>query len=348
MSDSSPRAAGAVPVPTTPANGDVVPQDAATFQWVAPPGASTFDLRVASSASPDEVLIELEGLPTTETTLASALPAGDLLWWVRQSGGAWSAATAFRAGTPADIEVALQTEAKTAVNERKAERAPAGIAPPPGPPPDPVWPHVQGEALQGAPAPEWARVPGFGTPSRADLPLANVEPPRPVAPLGGEVVDAVTVSLQWTEVPGATHYEVELSPHADFSQEVLTLDAGAATEMGLPGLVPAVGWKLLWRVRAYVGREVTPWSLYGRFYPAGSDNADRFRAALDDARAAQRRKQEHARMVREREMDLIPNHEREDAVTTTGTYLAVLGITASGLAILVLAFAYTLWRSMMM
>ena len=344
----SPRATLAAPVPTTPTKGAVIPQDSATFEWVAPPGASTFDLRIASASSPEETLLELTDLPTTETTLAFDLPAGDLLWWVRQSGGAWSAATAFHAGTLAEVEVAQKVEAETVVEQRNAERS-SGIAPITTPaPPAPVWPHVQGEALEGAPPPEWSNVPGFTTPARADVELAAVDPPRPLSPLGGEVVDAVSVALEWSEVDGATGYEVELSPDVDFSREVMTIDTGMATEIGLSGLVPALGWKLLWRVRARVGNRVTPWSLYGRFYPAGSDNADRFRVALDDARAARRRQLDYARMVREREMDLIPNHEREDAITETGTYLGVLGVAGTMLAILGVAFVYTMWRAMMM
>jgi len=344
----SPRAALATPVPKAPTKGAVIPRNAATFEWAAPPGASTFDLRIASAASPEEIIIELADLPTTETTLAFGLPAGDLLWWVRQSGGAWSAATAFQTGTLAEVEGALQTEAKTVVEQRKAKRSGGVVPVSASPPPDPVWPHIQGEALQGAPDPAWSQVPGFTTPARADVELALVEAPRPLAPLGGEVVDAVSISLEWSEVPGATGYDVELSPHTDFSREVMSIDAGMATEIGLPGLVPALGWKLLWRVRARMGNRVTSWSQYGRFYPAGGENADRFRAALDEARAARRRQLDYARMMREREMDLIPNHEREDAITDTGTYLGVLGVAASMLVIFGVAFVYTMWRALMM
>lgn len=348
MSDSTPRAALATPVPTDPEAGAVVSQDAVTFRWVAPPGATTFDLRIASASDPDTVLVELADLPTTETALASALPAGDLIWWVRQSGGAWSAATAFRTGTLADVEGARQREAETGVDTRKAARE-VGIAPVTiEAPPAPVWPHPTGEALDGASSPEWSSVPGFSDVGHPEVARANAAPPQPLAPLGGEVVDAVSVSLQWTPVPGATGYEVELSPHADFSREVLALDAGPSTEIGLPGLVPAVGWKLLWRVRARLGDRATPWSLYGRFYPAGGDASDRFRVALDESRAARRRQLDHARLVHEREMDLIPIHERETAVTDTATFLGVLGVAATMIAFFLAAFAYTLWRAAMM
>lgn len=347
MTDSTPRADLAAPVPTDPEAGAVVTQDAVTFRWVAPPGATVFDLRIASASDPDTLLVELADLPTTETTLALALPAGDLLWWVRQRGGAWSAATAFRAGTPADVEVVRKREAVTSVETRKVKRE-VGIAPVPDAPPAPVWPHPTGETLEGAPPPEWASVPGFSDAGHPEVALANAAAPQPLAPLGGEVVDAVSVSLRWTPVEGATGYDVELSPHADFSHEVLALNAGQATEIGLPGLVPALGWKLLWRVRARLGDRATPWSLYGRFYPAGSDSSDRFRAALEEARAAKRRQLDHARMAREREMDLMPTHEREDAVTDTATYLGFLGVAATMVVFFLLAFAYTMWRAAMM
>ena len=340
MPDTS-RATAAAPVPDAPTDGAVVPLDAVTFRWTAPPGAAAFDLRVAAADAPGDTLVELATLPTTETTLADALPAGDLVWWVRQSGGVWSPSAAFRAGTPADVETARQLDAEAA---REARATPAD--PLATPPPDPVWPHAEGDALDGALAPEWSSVPGFEAPRRADVELVSAAPPRVVSPLGGEVVDAVAVSLRWTDVPGATAYEVELSPHAAFDRDVMTIDAGEATEIGLPGLVPALGWKLLWRVRARTAEGATAWSRYGRFYPAGGEARDAFRQAFDQAVAAQRRQREHARLVRERELDLLPTHEREDAVTTSATLVGVVGVTLSGLVILTLAVVYAFWRGM--
>lgn len=341
---SAPRAAQAPPTPVTPVDGETAPLDAVTFRWSAPPGPAAFGLRVAAAAAPTDVLVELADLPTTEATLADALPPGPTIWWVRREGGPWSAPARFVAGTPADVEAAEQSAAAAHQARRTADRAarrlPASIAPLPEAPPDPVWPHAEGEALDGAPDVDWSAVPGFGAPDRADVPRAAAEPPRPLGPLGGEVVDAVTVSLRWTPVRGADGYDVELSPHPGFGRDVLTLHAGAATEIALPGLVPAVGRRLLWRVRARVGGAATAWSRYGRFYPAGDAAVERFRGGLDDALAAQRRQRDHARLAKERELDLLPLHERPDAVTTTATLAAVLGMLLSGLVIIALATLY--------
>ena len=342
---SSVSAVLAAPTPESPAGGAVVPLDAVSFRWSAPPGARAFDLRVAAASAPDAPLVELEGLPSTETTLADALPAGDLVWWVRRSGGAWSGAARFRAGTGADVEAARRAEAEAAGRERAAERENRGRG---GTaleaPPDPVWPHAQGEALDGAPAVDWSQVPGFGPPARTDLPVADAEPPRPLGPLGGEVVDAVTVALRWTSVPGAGAYDVELSPHPAFDRDVLALDAGAATEIALPGLVPSVGRRLLWRVRARVGDGATPWSPYGRFYPAVGEAVDRFRAGLDAALVAQRKQRDHAALVRQRELDLLPNHERDDTVVERATYLVLVGMMLSGIAVAVLVLLFSFFR----
>ncbi len=348
MTPTPPRSRSATlaaPTPTSPVDGAVAPRDAVTFRWTAPPGAASFDLRVAAASAPDQGLVELSDLPTTEATVAEALPVGDLLWWVRQSGGAWSAPARFRAGTPADVEAAQKAEAETAMQRRRDERTALqdGAAPLPEAPPEPEWPYAEGESLDGT-APAWGRVPGFEPPARTDRPQAAVAAPQPLGPLGGEVVDAGLVALRWTSVPGAEGYEIELSPDAAFERDVLTIDAGASTELALPGLVPARGWKLLWRVRARLGDAVTSWSPFGRFYPADPDTADRFRLALDEARTADRRYHDHARRVRERELDLVPPYQRTDAFTTTATVATILAMVLSSAVILTAAIIYALIR----
>ena len=333
-------AANAAPTPQSPVKGAVVPLDAATFRWTAPPGADQFDLRVASAADAGTPLLELDALPSTEATLADALPTGDLLWWVRRSGGAWSAPATFRAGTPADVEAARAVETEQATARPARKTAHAGTALPEAPP-DPVWPYAEGDALDGAAPLDWATVPGFTAPVRDDRPAASAAAPRPLAPLGGAVVDAVGVALEWTAVAGATGYDVELSPHATFDRDVLTLDAGRSTEIGLAGLVPPSGHRLLWRVRARTGDAATPWSAYGRFYPASDTATDAFQADLSAARAAERRQQEHARLVRARELDLVPNHERPDAVTSAATLGAIIWMTLTGAVVSLIAVALT-------
>ncbi|MGB3544538.1 fibronectin type III domain-containing protein [Rubrivirga sp.] len=336
----SKTAALAAPTPQSPVEGAVVPLDAATFRWTAPPGSSSFDLRIASAAAPDAPVVEIEGVPSTETTLADALPAADLVWWVRREGGAWSAPSSFRAGTLADLEVVQKQEALEAERERALVKTsdPAVLEAPPAP----VWPHAQGDALEGAPDLDWSAVPGFDAPDRADLPLADAEAPSPVAPLGGEIVDAAAISLRWSALEGADGYDVELSPHPAFDRDVFALEAGQATEVALPGLVPAVGRKLLWRVRARTGNEATPWSRYGRFYPAGNADVDQFRAGLDAALTAQRRGRDHAAIVRQRELDLLPLHQTDDPAVDQATFTVVIGMMLSGIVIALLVTVFSL------
>lgn len=328
-------AALAAPTPQSPVQGAVVPLDAATFRWTAPPGTARFDLRVALASDAGTPIVELEGLPSTETEISDALPAGDALWWVRRSGGAWSAPASFRAGTAADVEIAREAEAE----RLEQEKAHAAAVDPLAPPPDPVWPYAQGDALEKAPSLDWSAVPGFSAPRRDDRPAAGAEAPRPLGPLGGEIVDAVTLSLRWAPVPGATGYDVELSPHPAFDHDVLALDAGRATELGLAGLVPPAGRKLLWRVRARVGDAATPWSLFGRFYPSTDTATDAFQTSLSAAHVARRRQLDHERLVRSRELSLVPNHEHPDAVTSIATLGAVVGMALSGLVLGLVAVA---------
>lgn len=331
-------AATAAPVPQSPVQGAVVPLDTATFRWSAPPSATSFDLRIALASDAGTPHVEIEAIPSTEATLADALPPGDALWWVRQTGGAWSAPASFRAGTAADVEVARGAE-----TERVAQAAVTRSAALPEVPPDPVWPYVEGDSVADAQPLDWATVPGFAAPIRDDRPQASAEAPRPLGPLGGEIVDAVTLALRWVPVAGATGYDVELSPHAAFARDVLSLDAGEATEIGLAGLVPASGRKLLWRVRARVGDAATPWSPYGRFYPATDAATDTFQTSLHTARAVRQRQIDHERLETVRELDLLPNHERPDAVTSTATLGAVVGMALSGLVIGLIALALTLF-----
>lgn len=342
MSDTKPRAAAlATPIPTAPVGGAVVPLDAATFRWTAPPGAASFDLRVASASAPEAPVVELAGLPTTEATVADALPSGPCVWWVRREGGPWSAPAQFVAGTAADLEVVRQKEEAAADRQRLARRDAVAVE---GPPPPPAWPHASGPALPGAPPLDWATVPGFRVPARADLPVLDVAPPTVRSPLGGEVVDAAIVALQWTSVPGAVGYDVELSPDPTFDTTVLAFDAGTATEIMLPELVPATGHRLLWRVRARTADGATPWSRYGRFYPAAAAAADGFRDALAAAIVAERRGRDYARRAHDHELALLPAYERDDALEDAGTATALLFVMVATMGVgVAMLLASILW-----
>ena len=333
MTAPAPRAALAAPTLLAPVEGAVAPLDAVTFRWSAPPGAASFTLRVAAASAPDDVLVELADLPTTETTIADALPAGPCVWWVRNEDGPWSAAARFTAGTQADVEAAQREAAAESRREVAATREARRLGEPeplPETPPEPVWPHASGPALEGAAGVRLVdRGRLRGARSHSGEPTAEAEPPAPQAPLGGEVVDAAAVTLRWAPVPEAVGYDVELSPHAAFDRDVLTLDAGAATEVSLPGIVPATGHRLLWRVRARTSGGPTRWSRYGRFYPAIGAPVDQFRRGLDAARVAVRKRHDYERRVRDRELALISPHERPDATTDRATLVVLLGVMSS-------------------
>lgn len=348
MSDPTPRRAAisAAPTPTAPTQGAVAPLDVVTFRWSAPPGATSFGLRIALAADAGTPVVEIDGLQATEFTLADALPPGDALWWVRQTDGAWSAPARFRAGTPADVEAARATE-ETAADQRRAEARTARQDVLSGPPPEPTWPAETGEALAGAPPVDWDAVPGFDAPARMDYAITDAHAPTPLAPLGGEVVDAIATTLLWTGTPGATGYDVELSPDPAFAHTVLALDAGKATEIGLPGLVPAVGHRMLWRVRARLGGaggpHATPWSGYGRFYPAGIDAADAYGVALAQAHAARHRVDAFDLAARRRDLDLVAPHERPDAISTNAAVWTVLAFVITSGTVIAIASLWILF-----
>ena len=336
----------APPALRTPEPGAVIPLDAAVFQWDPAPGASAaYALQVATDEAFTAPVVEVADLPTTELALAHALPAGQLWWRVRAGGDAWGPPSAFTSGTPADIEVVRRAEAGRARHERLAardarqqSRRATSAAPP-----EPVWPHPSGPALDPAAAPtDWAAVSGFGPPDRPDEPAVSTAPPVVLGPLGGEVVEAATVTFRWSEVPGAAEYDVEVSPGAAFERDVLAFSAGAATEVALQGMLPPIGARLHWRVRARTGGGRTAWSRYGRFYAAGADAAEQFQHDIGVARDAKRRRRGYDRLAAERDLDLLPAYEHADAVSSAteagavvllgGVCIAVaLGLIAVGL-----------------
>lgn len=341
----------ALPVLRTPGADAVVSLDAAVFQWDAPSGdappgdASVYTLQVATDASFASLAVDVVDLQTTELTLSQALPAGRLWWRVRADGGEWSLPAAFTSGTPADVEVARRAEAGVVRQERLAARearrqnrlavpeAPAG----------PVWPHASGTALDPtAPPVDWAAVAGFGPPGRTAEATVADAPPVVLSPLAGEVVEASTATFRWGGVPAATDYDVEVSPDMAFGEHVLAFSAGTATEVALQGMLPPLGARLHWRVRAQTGRGVTAWSRYGRFYPAGTEAAERFQHSLASATDARRRLTEYDRLAAVRGLDLLPDYERTDEVSSAveagavmvigGVCVAVaLGLIAVGL-----------------
>lgn len=151
-------------------------------------------------------------------------------------------------------------------------------------------------------------------------------PPRPLSPLGGDIVDRSSVTFLWASVPGASGYVLEVSPDRQFARGTATFDAGPSTELTLIDALPHTTAPLFWRVRAKVAGGATRWSPYGRFHLGTDDAVDAYRAKREVERLEARR----ARLRREAEeqaaRDLVPDHERED-MTPEDFEVAGIGIT---------------------
>lgn len=164
-------------------------------------------------------------------------------------------------------------------------------------------------------------------------------PPRPLAPLGGGVVDPAIVTFRWEGVPGARGYRIEIGPDRQFARGVVALDAGPSTELTLTDAVPTTDAPLFWRVRAEIGDGLTRWSPYGRFY-VGSDAAvDAFRAQQDAARAEARKERLRRRTEAEAARDLVPYYERDD-MTPPDAGIATIGIGMLGGFLVLLLILY--------
>ncbi len=279
------------PTPEFPAAGALADHVRPTFRWRAAPGATAYDVEVlADDGAP---VLALSGVPATELAVEEPLPVGALSWRVRAAGGDWCEPVAFRAAREADLESDAAARARAASETRAAARraAEASGAPAPSPeaPPAPSWPVREGATLPGGATPDWRRLPGFSAaPVRADEPAdSRLAAPRPVTPIGGEVVDAAAAQFLWQEVSGAASYDVEISPDRAFASDVLAVPGVETVEMTMPGVLPMAGVQLHWRVRARSARGVSPWSLFGRFYAADEADATAYRREAEAARAAQ-------------------------------------------------------------
>lgn len=309
------------PAPAHPAADAIVAREHATFRWTAPPGARAFDLVVADDAG--GTVLALDGLTSTEATAEQPLPAGALSWRVRTAGtDAWSRAVPFRA-------VEADEVAPAAAKTGPSRRAPARDAD--APPPAPVWPTRTGALLPGGRMPDWRRIDGFeASPVRTDEPVADVPAPRPLAPLGGAVVDHHALSLRWRAVPGATSYDVEVSPDVAFAEHVLALPPVPSVEVSLGGVLPPAGAQLAWRVRARTSDGVSPWSAYGRVYVADEAAAAAYGRELAEARAAQARLDDHARATGADDLGQVPIYERDEVPDDTAGLWVVYGTVGLG------------------
>lgn len=151
----------------------------------------------------------------------------------------------------------------------------------------------------------------------------DAAPPRPLAPLGGAVVDAAAPAFRWEPTPGAHRYRLQIAADRQFTQDVVEVDAGPSTQLALHDLVPVQAQPLFWRVRAETAAGLTRWSPYGRFVPGPDAAVEVFRERAAREAAEARRAAARRRAAEQEERDLLPWHERPDLVYTDGQVRAL-------------------------
>lgn len=265
------------------------PSERPAFAWDGVAGASSYELRVEGPAG--LALHEL-ALTTLTHTPATALAPGDYTWWLRARAGAtvgpWEGATFAvlvaqplvaaevltpRGETSEDRPVitwrpvAGATHYELLIQRPDAARATVLSVPHVAEPRHvPQWPLARGvqhrvwvRAHAGERAGPWGSATVLVTPDA-------VAGPRATFPVGQ--VEAVQVSFRWTEVVGATRYELEVVDAHDGRR---VLHAAALTR---PQHFPATradvppGRTYRWRVRAFVGERPTPWDVASFAYEA--------------------------------------------------------------------------------
>lgn len=170
---------------------------------------------------------------------------------------------------------------------------------------------------------------------------ASVAPPRPLAPLSGDVADRSHVTFTWTGAPGATGYTLEVASDRQFARGAATFDAGSSTEFTLLDAFPLTSAPLFWRVRAETASGHTRWSPYGRFYLGTDDAVDAYRAQREAARLQARRERLRRQTEESAARDLVPPHERSD-LTPEDAEVALIGIAMLGSFLLILLLLFLL------
>lgn len=88
---------------------------------------------------------------------------------------------------------------------------------------------------------------------------------RPVAPVGGQTVEALDPEFAWTAVPDATSYRLQVGGEADFSTVYFDADVGDTTTLTVYDALPEDGSTCYWRVQALLPDGPAPWSGVAHF-----------------------------------------------------------------------------------
>jgi hypothetical protein len=104
--------------------------------------------------------------------------------------------------------------------------------------------------------------------------MRGMSAPSPLGPVAGAPVDAASLALSWTPVDGASEYHVQIARDPEFAHLDLDLGLGPAAALTLVQMLPQVGVRYLWRVRAQAAGTWTEWSAPATFRAATDDEAD--------------------------------------------------------------------------
>lgn len=88
---------------------------------------------------------------------------------------------------------------------------------------------------------------------------------QPVAPVGGQTVEALDPEFAWTTVPSASGYRLQVGGEADFSSIYFDADVGDTTTLTVYDALPEDGSTCYWRVQAILRDGPAPWSGVAHF-----------------------------------------------------------------------------------
>jgi hypothetical protein len=103
-----------------------------------------------------------------------------------------------------------------------------------------------------------------------DVPTASMPMPNPTHPVAGRSVTDDAPTFDWTPVPDADTYRLQLAASDDFETMYHDASVDGPSSLPLADVLPADAATVAWRVRAETGAE-TPWSEPAHFDASGSE-----------------------------------------------------------------------------
>ena len=107
------------------------------------------------------------------------------------------------------------------------------------------------------------------TSPRQDVPTSSMPRPNPTQPVAGRSVTTDAPTFDWTPVPGAGAYRLQLAATDAFETIYYDDVVDEPTSVPLADVLPSDATTVVWRVRAQTGPEA-PWSTAARFDVSGA------------------------------------------------------------------------------